>query len=104
MRKLLKSKGFKFVADVALGFISPPLKVGTGLTAGIVSGVKNAVDNERQKNLNSGIGGQGNINYARIIGYLILLLVIILYVFGGLDQEKLNFIVDLLNEFNIFEA
>lgn len=95
--KILTSKPFKAVADIAIGFFAPTLKVSTGAITGAVEGFKN----EKQSNLESQSGGVGKLNKFRLTGYIMLAL-FVAYALGWIPKDVLSDGIELLNEIELF--
>lgn len=85
--KFLRSKVFKTVADVAIGTFAPAVKLGGGVLGGLIGGVGQAVNNEKKANLESGNGGIGRPNWARIVGYLVLAALTVMVIRGDIDED-----------------
>lgn len=96
--KILTSKPVKAVADIALGFLVPPLKIGAGAVVAATAGVTESIKQEKRANLESSIGGVGRVNSFRVIGYLTLVL-FALYAIGVIPEEVLDKGIELINEF-----
>lgn len=95
--KFFQSKGLKTVTNTVLGIVAPPLKIGVGVTGGVIAGITESLRDEAKTNLESDLGGTGKPNIPRIIGYLILATVTILLLLGKIDGETFNLIFDSWN-------
>lgn len=94
--KLLKSKAGKTIGSFVTGALEVYLKP----FAGVLVGAKEGIKQVKEDNLKSELGGYNKVNYPRLIGMVASLLLLIAYLFGYLDEEKLRFAVDFLSELN----
>lgn len=92
MKKLFKSKAFTVVRSILLGTFATPIKPLMGAVSGLAVGIKQV----KEDNLNSKLGGEGKVDWARVVGYVIFIGLVYLLVTGKIDQETFN---DLLKSF-----
>jgi hypothetical protein len=83
--KSLLDGGLSFFKGIASG-INPIL----GGVVGAAEGVVNKVREEKETNLSSEVGGEGKVDYSRLMGTVVFLFLVILLVMGKLDLDTVK--------------
>jgi len=88
-KPFLKKLGNVF-KRIGLGIIETPTKP----LLGALDGVKNVV----LDNINSKDNGEGNIDWVRILGAVVSVVLILLTAFGKIDKELFNYLIEFATE------
>jgi len=86
--KILKS-----VFQGALGLVRTSSSPIVGAAAGLVEGIKQ----EAKKNLNSEIGGKGNVDYVALTTMAIILLLFIAFLFDLITMDELKELIKIVD-------
>lgn len=89
----MKKKFLGNLLDAGLSFakgVVAPINPVAGAVIGAAEGIKNKVKEEKEKNLNSEIGGVGKIDPARLAGTLVFIALAIAFMLGYLSLEDLK--------------
>jgi hypothetical protein len=92
MKKIFQKIG-KGAKDFMAGAIIAPTKPIIGGVMGVFSGFKQ----ESDTNLDSEIGGKGHVNWPRLAGLGVSVLLILLFAFGKINMEDLQKLLDYFN-------
>ena len=82
-----------FVKGVA-GGINPII----GAAVGAAEGTVKAIKDEKEKNLNSEIGGLGSIDYPRLFGVAVFILLVYLLVSGKITMDEVDQLTKIFNK------
>ena len=92
--KNILNGSLSFIKGIA-GGINPVLGAVVGAGEGVVKGIQK----EKEKNVNSEVGGVGKVDLPHLLGVLFFIILVIAFIFGYLTMDDLKELVKLLSNF-----
>lgn len=89
----VSSGALSFLKGVA-GGINPVI----GAAVGAADGVVKAVKEEKEKNLNSEVGGVGSLDFPRLFGVLVFILLVVMFIMGKITISDIEELIKIFNK------
>lgn len=99
MKKKFKDTKFAKIAGSILkgAFVDTLIPFG-GVASGALIGLNEGIKKVKESNLKDTLGGSGKVNYVRLFSLLVFVTLIALFIFGVIDKETLEYLVELFED------
>lgn len=96
-KKFKDTKVGMILGGILKGALGDTILPIAGTVVGAVSGAKETIKKIKQNNLEDELGGQGKVNYVRLLSTVAMIGFALMFAFGKINSETFERLIELFN-------